>query len=40
VVGEDEQRSSIGTPEQDLNRSLWHVDAADRFAGRVVDEDW
>ena len=36
-MGEDEQGAAVGVAEQDLERPLGHVDAADLLAGRVVD---
>jgi hypothetical protein len=39
VVGENEQRATIGAAKDDVDRTLGHVDLADQFPRRVVDED-
>ena len=36
---QDEERAAIGAAEQQLDRTVGHVDAADGLAGPVVDED-
>jgi hypothetical protein len=39
MVGENEQRATIGAAENDIDRTFGHIDLADLLARRVVDED-
>jgi hypothetical protein len=39
VVGEDEEGSMARSPEDEVDRPLWNVDAVDLLAGLVVHKD-